>query len=236
MNIATKSKMVFFLITILLLSGCASTGTMQLTKPVSERINNYNKIAIDVSSDIKDSSSEVIQLEKMVVIKLREKGLFERVIPGTMDTSTDLHLKIKIVELQKVGSAARLVFGALAGQAKVTVDAKLVDIKTNSVLGAFRAEGKSSGGSTFAGTTEQALERVAEQIVAFLIKSRPETVRKSSHIKIEEKTKPSENKKQPEHIESKTAERLKKLRALYEEGLITEKEYQEKRSEILQGL
>lgn len=54
-----------------------------------------------------------------------------------------------------------------------------------------------------------------KQIVAFLIKSRPETVRKSSHTKIEEKSKSSEGKKQPEHIESKTAERLKKLKALY---------------------
>ena len=59
---------------------------------------------------------------------------------------------------------------------------------------------------------------------------------KSSHIKIEEKAKTSEDKKQPEHIESKTAERLKKLKALYEEGLITKEEYQKKRAGILKGL
>jgi hypothetical protein len=48
---------------------------------------------------------------------------------------------------------------------------ELIDLKMGKTIGAFKVEGKSSGGTIFAGTTPQAIERAVEQIVDFVQKS-----------------------------------------------------------------
>lgn len=58
--------------------------------------------------------------------------------------------------------------GGLAGRGSITVNADLVDGKTGKKLGSFTSEGKTSGGTVFSGTTEQALRRAAEQVVGFV--------------------------------------------------------------------
>lgn len=61
--------------------------------------------------------------------------------------------------------------GAMAGRAGIDVEVELVDVKESRNIGTFVAQGRSSGGSVFAGTTPQAVERAAEQIVEFIQKN-----------------------------------------------------------------
>jgi hypothetical protein len=81
-----------------------------------------------------------------------------------------VQLNATITELSRVGSGTRLLLGALAGQASVKVDVELKDT-TGKILGKFTASGKSSGGTIFAGTTDQALEEAAKEIVGFFASS-----------------------------------------------------------------
>jgi hypothetical protein len=84
----------------------------------------------------------------------------------------DLRLRARITELNKVGTTSRLLLGGLAGRGKVVVVSELLDTRSGQNIGSFNAEGQSSGGSAFAGTTEQAIERAAEQIVEFVVRNR----------------------------------------------------------------
>jgi hypothetical protein len=158
-----------------LLGACASTGALSPTTPLTSRLSTYRTIVFEVSSQVPESAQETIQLESMTVARLREKGIFEKVIAGSAaspDTPADLRLRTRITELNKVGSGARAVLGAFAGQGKIVVAGELIDVKAAQNIGAFTAEGKSSGGTVFAGTTEQAIERAVEQIVEFVVKSK----------------------------------------------------------------
>lgn len=63
-------------------------------------------------------------------------------------------------------------FGALAGQARLVADVNVLDARTKETLGQMRAEGKSSGGHVFAGTTSEALDQLASQIADYLLRNR----------------------------------------------------------------
>ena len=159
-----------FTLAMLLLGGCASTGTLHTLKPMTVKLANYKTMGIDVSSQVPESSQEAIQLETMVIVKLRDRGLFEKIFSqsASPEIPADLRLNVKVVNLKKVSAEDRVMLGALAGRAKIVVDVELIDLKTEETIGAFKAEGQSSGGTVFAGTTSQAIERAVEQIVQFV--------------------------------------------------------------------
>lgn len=155
---------------LMVLVGCASTGTLKSTMLSDVKLSNFKTIVIHVSSQVPEASNEVIQLESLTITKLREKGLFEKVIAGSAspDAQADLKIDVEITKLKKVTAAARAMLGALAGRGGVVLNAKLIDLNTEEIISTFEAEGKSSGGSIFAGTTNQAIEQAASQIVEYV--------------------------------------------------------------------
>ena len=159
-----------FLLVLLLLGGCASKGAIRTTTPLAVKLSNYKTIMVNVSSQGPGLSEEIVQLETMTITKLREKGLFDKVIAGSSspDAPTDLRLNARIVELKRVSSGARVMVGAFAGRAGIDIDVELTDMRTGKGIGTFMAQGRSSGGTVFAGTTPQAVERAVEQIVEFI--------------------------------------------------------------------
>lgn len=172
-NITVIKHGIIFILAVLLLGGCASTGALHTITPPTVKLANYKTILVSVSSQVPEATQEVIQLESMIITKLLEKGLFEKVVAGSAspDASTNLRLNAKIVELKKVGARLRAIFGAFAGRAGIVVNVKLIELETGNTIGAFKSEGKSSGGTVFAGTTPQAIQRAVEQIIAFVQKS-----------------------------------------------------------------
>lgn len=162
-----------FMLLVLLFTGCASSGTLHTITIPTVKLSKYKTLHIDASSQISDSTQEIVQLESMIAARLRAIGSFEKVVAGSAysKTSTELQLNVTIVSLKKVSPGARFLLGALAGRAKVVVNAELIDLKKGETIGTFKTEGKSSGGTIFAGTTTQAIERSVEQIVQFVQKS-----------------------------------------------------------------
>jgi hypothetical protein len=162
-----------FIFMVILLEGCASKGTITATTPVGPKLSTYKTILFNTSSQVPGSSEEILQLESMTIAKLREKGLFDKIVSGASspDAQADLRLNAKIIQLKRVSSGARVMVGAMAGRAGIDVEVELVDVKESRNIGTFVAQGRSSGGSVFAGTTPQAVERAAEQIVEFIQKN-----------------------------------------------------------------
>ena len=50
-----------------------------------------------------------------------------------------------VVDLEQVSRGERLLLGTLAARAGMVVDVEMIDMKEGKTIGAFRAEGKSSG-------------------------------------------------------------------------------------------
>jgi hypothetical protein len=150
---------------IFALSGCAASSARNVAVPAANPLGTFKTVAINVDSSVPDSSEEAKQLNKFIVAAFWQKGRWQ-----VTDPPAEVQLNATITELSRVGSGTRLLLGALAGQASVKVDVELKDT-TGKILGKFTASGKSSGGTVFAGTTDQALEEAAKEIVGFFASS-----------------------------------------------------------------
>ncbi len=154
--------MVFF-------TSCASKGVMINTTPSEVKLSSYKSLWVSVSSEAA-SEQEMEMLADMVVRKLRQSNTFEQLSgPGENQEPLDLQLKLVVVDIRRVSLNDRAMAGALPGKAKILVDGELIDTASGNSIGSFRVEGKSSGGSVFAGDTTQAIVRVSEMIVAYIL-------------------------------------------------------------------
>jgi len=73
-----------------------------------------------------------------------------------------------VTDVRGVSGLSRFLFGAMAGRASIRADVQLVELATGEKIGAFSIEGKSSGGTVFAGTTSQALEKTGEGVAEYI--------------------------------------------------------------------
>lgn len=98
--------------------------------------------------------------------KLKNSGLFEEIY--TEDTNSDLILRVDIEEMVKVTKADRFWYGALAGRGKVAGRITIIEGGSGKTLGQAYIESITSGGSVFAGTTEEAIENFTEKAKSFI--------------------------------------------------------------------
>lgn len=157
-----------------LLVGCASGGTTTPTQPLAQTLgSSYKTVAIKVIASAPDADADALSLENAIITELRKEPRFTKVISrtGSPDTKVDLVVNANITDIRKVSQSKRVMLGGLAGRGSVTVQADLVDGKSGRKLGSFSSEGKTSGGTVFSGTTEQALRRAAEQVAGFVRQS-----------------------------------------------------------------
>lgn len=168
----TKIKLI--VIIIFLLSGCAS-GSINVREPVSVKLSSYSTLQVDVSFNKTEYFSEAKdQLETLLISKLREKEIFDKVFSNASSAgeTADIQLNITILDLYKVTRANRLFWGYIVGgcfggpgSAKILVSVKLFDPGTKIMISDFEVFGSSSRHSTFAGTTKQAIKIAVNQIV-----------------------------------------------------------------------
>lgn len=157
---------VFFLIVFI---DCSSRGVMIDTVPANVKLSSYKSCWVSVASETA-SGEEMEMLADMVIEKLRSANTFEQLSgPDENSAPLDLQLKLYIVDIRRVSLEDRAMAGALPGKAKILVDGELIDTASGGQIGSFRVEGKSSGGSVFAGDTPQAINRASEMIVDYIL-------------------------------------------------------------------
>ena len=90
---------VIFIFILILLNGCASRGAITETTPMTLKLSTYKTVLFNISSQVPGSSEEIGQLETVTIAKLREKGLFDKVISGSSspDAQANLRLNAKII-------------------------------------------------------------------------------------------------------------------------------------------
>jgi len=156
-----------------ILAGCASSGVVMGANPTAANAAvTYDFVQVTVTSTLANADREIQLLNALVITGLQQTGRFGHVTSSYAPDMTGMGLKVtaEIRELRGVSEAGRIWFGGLAGRARLLVHVTVTDIKSGAPVETFDAEGKSSGGTVFAGTTDQAIQRTAEQIVAEIIK------------------------------------------------------------------
>ena len=162
-----------FLFVMLNLVGCASpSGTVKNASPVSfSNLVSLDVILVESTSSLRDMETEKHRLGDLIVSGLKETQSFKSVSGNKADVNSASGIKVAadIKEINKISDNARLWAGALAGQANILVQVTVSDLNSGNQIEVFEAEGK-AGKSAFAGTTDEAIQLAAEQIVAQVVK------------------------------------------------------------------
>jgi len=176
-----------------ILAGCASEGMVKNVSPVSTIAPISQDLAVvettsSVGKGVKprvarspNAPAETISmgdaeqrklLNAMIISGLQETRKFGHVSGDTNAISSDSGIKVHadIKEITIVTDGSRAFLGALAGRGRILIQVTVSDLKSGNKIEVFEAEGKSSAGTAFAGTTDQAVQLAAEQTVAEVVK------------------------------------------------------------------
>ena len=155
--------------------GCVSSGTTKNTGGTSnDRLTSHDTVVVETISEAPNSEQQRKLLHALIASGLQQSGKFKRVAGSVPPEDSAPHFKVtaRIKDLSKVSDVARSTLGVLAGRASIVVDVELTDSQRGVSVGTFQAVGKSSAGWVGAGTTDQAVQRAAEQSVAESVKRR----------------------------------------------------------------
>lgn len=158
--------------------GCAAKKITIVTMPVKTRLSNYSTLKIEpfyYSSAVEIKSQEKADklrdmFQERVKYDIYGLSLFEKVVDTEASDDTDhiVLLKGKITYMKRVTRFTRLMVGAMAGRSRVDVDIQLIDYQTGDILGEAVIKGTSTGGSAFAGGTEEAFQNASQQVAEFI--------------------------------------------------------------------
>ncbi len=158
--------------------GCASSGLVRNASPITaKKPFDLELILVKTSSSSGDLEAEKTMLMDALVSDLRDTQLFHQVsaTQAELGSGSGIAVNAEIMAIKKVSKGARLWAGALAGQARIQVRVLVTDLNSGTPIETFEAEGVSSGGSNQAGTTGEAIERVAGEVVGEVLKINSQT-------------------------------------------------------------
>jgi hypothetical protein len=161
------------LIVLSALIGCVSSGGIQNAGPIAIHTPvSIDFARVETSSALGDLEPEKHSLNELVISGLRARDVFGDVEGNepAASASGGMDIKIEIKEIKKISPEEREWAGALAGRARIVVGVTVSDLRSGKLVETFDAVGESSGGSNLAGTTDEAIQRAAEQVVAQVIK------------------------------------------------------------------
>jgi len=170
MNYAIKVAAVLLVASSLV--GCASSGVVKNATPIlTSRPVSLDFVDVETSSALNDLEPEKRFLNESIITGLKQKEIFGTVSGKWEEVSSGSGLKIKveIKEIKKVSDDARVWAGALAGRARILIHVTVADLNTGKQIEVFEVEGN-SGKSSSAGTTNEAIQQAANQVVVEMVK------------------------------------------------------------------
>lgn len=130
------------------------------------------RVAIAGVSRSDANPGEVDALAFALAQKLRESGRFTTVTvrrDGTEGKEDDLLIQYEVTGIKRLSSEMRALFGAFVGRGWIQAHVRLRRADDGTTLGEADIEGFSSGGTAFAGTTGQAIEKAADAMADFVL-------------------------------------------------------------------
>ena len=116
----------------------------------------------------------MVQLENRIMADLRIQNAFQKIYSHAADPENDaqLGIQVTVASVRDIDNSDRLMWGAFAGQANTKALLEVREKATDKLLGSAQVEGLSSGGSVMAGTTGEAVDRVADEVVKIILENR----------------------------------------------------------------
>ena len=153
--------------------GCASSShpAIQPKPVIFSKPISLDCIFVNTTSPLSRVEAEKKELNDAIVSELRESELFVKVSDDRTDANSSPGIKIEaeIMEIKRVTDEARDWAGVLAGKARIVVHVTISDLATRNRIESFECEGR-SGQMAYGGTTEEAIQRVAEVIRREVVK------------------------------------------------------------------
>ena len=171
-------KFAMLLLVVLNLAGCESSGWIHNASPITAtKPFDLDLILVKATSSIGDLAAEKQFLSDAITSGLRDTQMFQAVGEDRTEigSGSGIMIEARIIQIKKVSKNKRLWAGALAGRAQISVEVTVSDFNTGKQIETFETGGESSGGSALAGTTEEAIDRAAEGVVAEVLKINAQT-------------------------------------------------------------
>jgi hypothetical protein len=171
-------KFAMLLLGLLSLGGCVSSGWIHNASPITcAKPFDLDLILVKATSSFTDVAAEKQMLNDAITSGLRDTHLFQAVGENReeLGSGSGILIEAHIIKIKKVSKNKRLWAGALAGRARISVEVMVSDLNTGKPMETFEVGGESSGGSALAGTTQEAIDRAAEGVVAEVLKINSET-------------------------------------------------------------
>jgi Domain of unknown function (DUF4410) len=167
MIIPQKSIFILLVCLITLCSGC-STASSSLKVDYSgiEQLSNTGNMEIVVICKSLKAEKEKSNIEKAVLLQMQKLGVFKNVYTADSGANytSDLRMEITVTAIKPVSASARFLVGAMAGQGKVEANIDLFDLSVKKQILWAKVSGVTSTGSALAGTTQEAINQLAEAI------------------------------------------------------------------------
>ena len=158
-------NVIIVIVFALFLTGCLSTSRINSDISPSLSLESFKTISIDVETKIEDSEIEVQKLRNMLIAEIKERNKWE-----VVDNNFSIKLIATITELKRAdkadfsrGFSASFLAGAAADVASVVVNVEIIKSGDSSIISRFSASRKLK-----IETTEQVLQKAAEQIAAYM--------------------------------------------------------------------
>ena len=165
------------LLVLLTIAGCASSGMVENASPILiRRPVSLDFVLVETSSSVASLGSETVTLKDSIISGIQQRQIFGTVsgIRADAGLGGGLAVRADIKQIRKVSDNAQTWLGALAGRAQILLQVTVTDLGSGSPVETFEAEGQ-SGESARAGTTNEAIDRAAEQVVAELVRISSQT-------------------------------------------------------------
>ena len=149
-----------------ILIACGASSELSIEKPLETKLNQYSIFIFSAESSVaEDVKEEIIVLEKAVMDRVKDLNLFNSTVFGYGKNANEESLIVRavITEINKVSGLSRLLIGAFAGSASMTIDVSFIDAKTGNSIAEFNITGE-SGSTGYSGGTSEAIEMTAEKI------------------------------------------------------------------------
>ena len=155
------------------MSACAASGEIRVANPMSVNMRGYQLVGLMVQAANPADEAEARMLGDWLMQQLPPAGI--RLVDHRLrpDVPADVGIAIAVLQVRRVTQTERILVGGLAGRAGLVTHVRVVEIATRRVLGEATIEGKSSGGTVFAGTTEQAVREAGSAIAGWLLGAPP---------------------------------------------------------------
>jgi len=153
-------------ILVLALPGCSARSKTVTGQAIQTDLRAFKILALQVDAAVsQDAEKEKAELVSETVTRIKNRRVFDdvRIATANENTPGTLLMKATITRLKKIGGGKRMMLGAFAGRANVTVRVQLIDAGTGKEIGASTVTGE-SGGTGISGGTGDAISKVAEAL------------------------------------------------------------------------